>query len=147
MAKAGASHHREPHSGLWAFGLRLPHGPPTGPLLTLRGGAATWLQGGHTPHWPDWPTYRPKGLPLATYGHRLPPRPPTGHLLAIRGGLRTGPYWPQRNGRGRLRPAPTPTGHLRGPKTDLAKVAPMATASPTGQRREPLPGPTGHRLA
>jgi len=60
----------------------------TGPPLAKRG----------TPHWPPYrPSDAPPG-PMATASL-------TGHLLAIRGGPPLATYWPQRDGRGRLRPA------------------------------------------
>jgi len=81
------------------------------------------------------------GLRLqATYGHRPPtgqrrgrppigkraPLPLTGHLLAIRGGPTGPPLATKGRERNFVRPsltygAPAPTGHLREPKTDLAK--------------------------
>jgi len=101
-----------------AYGHRLPHWPPTGPLLAIRGG-------------PDWPKGRPRlatgtgggayvhtGAPAphfpATYGQRgaAPltglPLPPTGQKG--RGGdafARPSPDWP---------PTP-PTGHPGTPQT------------------------------
>ena len=71
---------------------------------------------------PHWPPYRPSDAPpgpMATAsltGPLLATYWPSGRPPPL------APYWPQRDGRGRLRPAPTPpTGHLREPKTDLAK--------------------------
>jgi len=114
------------------------HWPPLG--HTLRDGAATWpkgsrplpLPGLREPHHarpptgqtgsPTRATLPPFGRPTGAFGHRLPHWPPTGPLLAIRGGLPlakgeapTGPHWPKGTGRGRLRPALPPTGHLRPP--------------------------------
>ena len=73
---------------------------------------------------PHGPPYRPSDAPSGP----MATAPLTGHLRA--------PYWPSGEashwpkGGGRLRPAPDlreatgslpPTGHLREPKTDLAK--------------------------
>ena len=77
----------------------------TGPPLAKRG----------APHGPPYrPSDGPPG-PMATASL-------TGHLLATYWPSgRPRPDWPQWDGMGRLRPALPPTGHLREPKTDLAK--------------------------
>ena len=141
-------------------------GAATGPLpsLAIRGGPTPG--GGCTPALlgagPSlaiglWAT----GLPLATYwpsgegplatdwpptGH--PGRPLTGHPLATKG-----------RERNFVRPsltygAPAPTGHLREPKTDLAKWRLWPPTPPPPHqpieafgRGGPHPPPTGHPLA
>jgi len=136
----------------------------TGPLPSLA------IRGGPTPGGGCTPALLGGG-PLS--GHRAMGHwPPTGHLLAIRGGP-TGPHWPQRGGHRReafappltghplatkgrernfVRPsltygAPAPTGHLREPKTDLAKwrlwppTPPPPTPADRGLRTGGLPTP------
>ena len=101
MAKAGATHHREPLSGhraktpLANFGHTLREAPLHG---QKGAGPGHPLAKRGAPHGPPYrPSDAPPG-PMATASL-------TGHLQAIRGGPPLAPYWPQRDGRGRLRPA------------------------------------------
>ena len=88
-----------------AYGHRLTHWPPTGPLLAIRGGLP--LAKGEAP------TGQRDGRgSLRPHGSSSPPtsRPPMAKgephpSLAT--------HWPKGTGRGRLRPALPPTGHLR----------------------------------
>ena len=136
------------HSPLW----------PSGEALHREGAA-------HRPYWGAGPSLAiglwATGLPLATYwpsgegplatdwpptGH--PGRPLTGHPLATKG-----------RERNFVRPsltygAPAPTGHLREPKTDLAKWRLWPPTPPPPHqpieafgRGGPHPPPTGHPLA
>jgi len=153
-----ATHHRGhpsgPTGGGEAYGqsgsrtLATPLGAP------LRGHSPLWPSGealhregaAHRPYWGAGPSLAiglwATGLPLATYwpsgegplatdwpptGH--PGRPLTGHPLATKG-----------RERNFVRPsltygAPAPTGHLREPKTDLAKwrLWPPTPPPPTGR--------------
>jgi len=133
MAKAGAAHLREPLSG--QKGRRaFAYWPPT---LTA-------------PHWPEkgTATHRANGSPPLT-GHRLATYWPSGEA----------PHWPPTGQKGRegnfVRPsltygAPAPTGHLREPKTDLAKwrLWPPAPPRPTpADRGLRTGGPHPYRLA
>jgi hypothetical protein len=99
-----------------AYGHRLPHWPLTGHpgrprLATGRGEPSpgpppTGQRDGRGSLWPHGSSSPPLPGHLWPKGGRTPHRPPTA------------PHWPKGTGRGRLRPALPPTGHLRPPPAD-----------------------------
>jgi hypothetical protein len=115
LAKRGAPLTAPPGRRPFAY---WPHTPPPPPLAREADG----------PH-REKGSHALPGLPLATYWPPTGPpgRPLTGHLRALYWpsgeashwpkGSHT-PHWPQWEGRGRLRPALPPTGHLRPPPAD-----------------------------
>jgi len=106
-----------------AYGHRLPHWPPTGPLLAIRGGlplakgeAPTGQRDGRGSLWPHGSSSPPLPGHLWPKGSRTPHWPPTGHKGAAIGGrpshrpslaIREAPYrphWPQWDGDAFARP-------------------------------------------